>query len=1347
MTDNAPVQILEEDFSQVEAVFKRLRSEGITDLFAYLATRPTLPRKWLGLLRLTEANRPAVEEAGFAGKAEMRAQFPRHVAAPYLEIFSRQITALWAGRTRFEDEFRYLDPQGRERACLMQCQIGKTDGQPDFSRVMLVLLDVTTAKRTAAAQMESQDLMRGILAGANILLWWAQVRRESGYLAWKVNVPSQSYDSPLCRLATAIDRGGLWDSEHVPALAELTERSTRAILDGSRGYQHEFQVNSGDGTAHWVMEEVAISRVGGDEWSLVGVITDVTARHVAEAEKQRTQMQLEQILSQADCMLWQARLEGPAGRSRCCYEVLPSELQKRIFGETGERIFDRITRSPLAVVYKGYEIPELREMEERCEAAIRDNKASFEHEFRLIRGGAILWLREHISLTREGPERLLLSGMAIDISARKLAEQAIRVSEQRYRLMFELSPHPLWVIDRATLQFLAANAAATQTYGYTREEFLAMSALDIRPPEEHERFRRAIAELKEDEAMRGGLWRHRTKDGRIIDVEVGRSLLELDGRPAFMSFMRDVTEERRAQMAVRESEARYRDLFESAVEGVYQLSPDGQFLGANSSLARIFGSATPEEFMAWSKGGAKLIYVRPGRQEEFYAELGARDSVTNFESEVRRRDGSRIWIRENVRAVRAPDGRILYLQGFVSDVTQQRQAIEALRDSEARYRSMLGHIPVAVVELDLEDTGRRLRELHAAGVKDLAAHLAKSPPLLGELLRSIRVVTVNDTAVQLFKAESRENFQDEIGRLLTPDLGEVVRELLDSVWHGKNDGDAEAETADFYGNRHDSYLRWWMPRQEKRLVLEHAVVAIVDLTELKRAEAALAAEKERLTVTLRAMSEGVITADLQGVVQFMNRAAEDLTDRKGDAAIGRPLEEVLHLMSERSGQAVTLPAARVISEGATVELQPRTLLVRPEGSSFLVEGCCAPIHEAGGLLVGTVTVVRDVTMRQRLEEELERASRLESIGILAGGIAHDFNNILTAILGNITLAQLDAEALTTVEGYLREAERATLRARDLTQQLLTFSKGGDPVRSAVLLPEIVIEITQFALHGSRVKCEFQLPENLWPVDADKGQLSQVIQNLVINAVQAMPEGGTVRISATNEALATDSRHPVEPGDYVRIAVADSGMGIRPENLEKVFDPYFTTKHQGTGLGLTTVYSIVRKHQGHIEVESEIGKGTTFRLWLPAMREQQLDFPADDRGSDEPMHGRVLLMDDDEAILGVARTLLPRLGFEVELAHEGAEAVEKYVAARDAGRPFDVVVMDLTVPGGLGGWEATQQLHKIDPSVRAIVSSGYSSDPVLANYRAYGFKGVVAKPYKVDDFAQVLRAVLREGRGI
>ncbi len=385
-------------------------------------------------------------------------------------------------------------------------------------------------------------------------------------------------------------------------------------------------------------------------------------------------------------------------------------------------------------------------------------------------------------------------------------------------------------------------------------------------------------------------------------------------------------------------------------------------------------------------------------------------------------------------------------------------------------------------------------------------------------------------------------------------------------------------------------------------------------------------------------------------------------------------------------------------------------------------------------------VSRDITEHKKMEEELLKAQKLESVGILAGGIAHDFNNLLTAILGNIGLAKALCGPGDRAFARLAEAERATLRARDLTQQLLTFSRGGMPVRKTCAIEGLVREAAAFGLRGARSRCEFSMPADLRPVDVDPGQVSQVIHNLVLNADQAMAGGGTVRVSGENVRLVPGEVAALPAGKYVRISVADGGVGIPPENMSKIFDPYFTTKPKGTGLGLATAYAIVRKHDGHIAAESRPGSGATFHVYLPAAEGA---VPAAE-ARPEPLaqgSGKILLMDDEEMVRRVAEEMLRMLGYDVAVAEDGAAAVALYVEARQSGAPFDAVIMDLTVPGGMGGEEAVRLIREFDPDVKAVVSSGYSNAPVMSEYRRHGFAAIVTKPYSVTQLGEALRKVI------
>ncbi len=659
-----------------------------------------------------------------------------------------------------------------------------------------------------------------------------------------------------------------------------------------------------------------------------------------------------------------------------------------------------------------------------------------------------------------------------------------------------------------------------------------------------------------------------------------------------------------------------------------------------------------------------------------------------------------------------PDyGRVM---SVFTDVSDLRRTQARLRQSEDRWQLAVQGINAGIWEIDF-GTGRffvseRSREMLGYAAGDLEDSRAGWDALVHPEDRAAAA-----RAMELHLARKTANYRVE-HRLLCRDGR--YRWILA---RGLAQFDEAGNPVRFVGTHSDFHAR-------------------------KTAEDELASERERLRVTLRAMVEAVITTDRHGVVNYLNEAAEQLTGWAEGAAIGRTLSEVCPLQHERTREPLPPPHRRALTDALVVELPSSTALVHRQGVRRLVEGRCAPIRDIASQPAGVVLVLRDVTERARLEAEMLRATKLESVGVLAGGIAHDFNNLLTVVMGNVTLAMLDTQNTGVNARWLSEAEKGLLRARDLTQQLLTFAKGGDPIRSAVDLAEVVRETARFSLHGSKVKGEFEIEADLWAADVDKGQIGQVVQNLVLNAVQAMSEGGVIWINLSN-----DGAPPVRTGltgAAVRLSVSDTGAGIRPEHLSRIFDPYFTTKQEGSGLGLATVYAVVKKHGGYIEVESEVGRGTRFRIWLPATREsvrRKALTTVPFGPSAKAMNGRVLLMDDEPGIREMAAQLLKRIGFEVETTADGAAAVEAYREAISTGRRFDLVIMDLTVPGGMGGLPAMRKLQEIDSNVRAIVSSGYSSDPVLSDHRAYGFAGMIPKPYRITDFAKVIRQVL-EGVG-
>ena len=537
-----------------------------------------------------------------------------------------------------------------------------------------------------------------------------------------------------------------------------------------------------------------------------------------------------------------------------------------------------------------------------------------------------------------------------------------------------------------------------------------------------------------------------------------------------------------------------------------------------------------------------------------------------------------------------------------------------------------------------------------------------------------------------------------------------------------------------------------------RIMADQAAIAIEnaqlferaakELAERETAERALESEKERLAVTLRSIGDAVIATDITGKIIMINRAAEELTGWLQNEAVGKEFTDIFSIIDDSTGEPYSDHVDEVLRSMDVSSYSDNAILLDKKGSQRPIAHSCAPIRDKESKLVGVVVVFRDITERRKTEEELRKTARLESIGILAGGLAHDFNNMLSAILGNISLAKMSLKPEGNVYKILTKSENASMRARNLTQQLLTFSKGGAPVKETTSITDLISETVDFALGGSNSRGEISIPENVWAVDIDKGQISEVISNLIINADQAMPEGGVIKIFAENAVIDIDEIPSLPEGRYIIITISDQGIGIPAKQLEKIFDPYFTTKQKGSGLGLSIVYSILKKHDGYVTVDSQVGTGTNFHIYLPAS------------DNDEPVkvdleqktisgEGNILVMDDDKMVRDVAGGMLRLLGYKVDFAENGEEALEKYREAKGSEEPFDVVIMDLTIPGGMGGRFAVEKLLKIDPGAKAIVSSGYSDDPVMSNYTQFGFSSCIKKPYRVAELGRIVCDVLNK----
>ena len=415
----------------------------------------------------------------------------------------------------------------------------------------------------------------------------------------------------------------------------------------------------------------------------------------------------------------------------------------------------------------------------------------------------------------------------------------------------------------------------------------------------------------------------------------------------------------------------------------------------------------------------------------------------------------------------------------------------------------------------------------------------------------------------------------------------------------------------------------------------------------------------------------------------------------------------------------------------------------PDKSELIFTSCFAPVFNSDGNIERVMGITEDITIQRKHEKELLKSEKLESVGLLAGGIAHDFNNILTGIFGHLQMAALKLSPDHPAAIHIETANNAMNKASHLTNQLLTFAKGSDPLLEAANVEKLIKDSIALSLSGGKIKPHLILPEGLWDVDADTGQISQVISNLLINAQQSMPQGGKVTIEAKNIYPTSESQLHIVSKKMVCVSIIDHGVGISEATLSRIFDPYFTTKTTGTGLGLATVHRIIEKHNGFINVESEVGKGTNISFYLNAITEQYLDVDISAKKNEilTKSSANILVMDDDEMVLDILSDILISMAHTVDSATDGQTAIKKYVNAIECGTPFDIVIMDLTIPGGFGGEQVIKELLDINPKVKAIVTSGYSTSSVMSAPQKYGFVGYLIKPFSVKCIEELISKAL------
>lgn len=668
------------------------------------------------------------------------------------------------------------------------------------------------------------------------------------------------------------------------------------------------------------------------------------------------------------------------------------------------------------------------------------------------------------------------------------------------------------------------------------------------------------------------------------------------------------------------------------------------------------------------------------------------ENGSSFESEMLTKDGSCFSMRilPYISIYNEYEGVVITF----NDITEQKQREARIAESEEKFRTLTESTSLAIL-----------------------------------IYQNDKFVYVNPKAEEISGYTADELYTMNFWEFTSPEYKDIVKQ------NGRKRqlGEGAPSNYEFQIISKDGKAKWVLLTGDTVTYQGQyaGMISVIDISEKKIIENSLKESEERLRSFIENAVDGIVIFNKTENLTAVNNKTCELTGYTSDELYNRKLEDILYLEKKSN----LLLNYDLLNSG--IDLMLEATLHKKDGTSIPVEMNTRMMPD------GTYqAIIRDITDKKKAEEEREKNHRLESLGVLAGGIAHDFNNILTSVLGNVTLAKLKAHD-PEIETLLTEAENGGFKARDLTHQLLTFSKGGAPVKKNARIEELIKDSAEFILHGSKTSISYSFDENLFSVNIDSAQISQVIQNLIINAEHSMPKGGNIKVRASNYVIYDNDSLSLQPGNYVKIDVIDEGIGIHEDVIYNIFDPYFTTKEKGSGLGLSICHSIIKKHEGIIEVESNPEKGSVFRFYLPASESEPVKTPEIKNGFKKTAPLKILFMDDDKSLQRVAVKMLKTFGHSVDTASDGIEAMKLYYASMKSGHTYDVVVTDLTIPGGMGGIDLITELLIIDPDVTAIVSSGYSNDPVMSEYREYGFKGVIEKPFEINRFMERIYAALEQ----
>jgi two-component system, cell cycle sensor histidine kinase and response regulator CckA len=771
---------------------------------------------------------------------------------------------------------------------------------------------------------------------------------------------------------------------------------------------------------------------------------------------------------------------------------------------------------------------------------------------------------------------------------------------------------------------------------------------------------------------------------------------------SYMASLTDITQERKA----REELVFRKNLLDSFLEltpdKVFFKDRDCRFVEVSKSKAEKYNLAREEMI-----GKSDFSFHEKETAEKYFEEeqniMSKEEPLLNQEEKYLAPDGKVHWASYTKVPRYDKDGNVIGIIGISRDITNLKRAEEELRREEELLSNTLESMEdgILVMDKDFHFTYWNNSMERITGIQKNKAINSKKVPW--EIFPNLKYAKVD-------------------GMMKKAMEGEVVKR--DKIPYELKDG-TRIFTSEMY-----------LPLKNPDGYIYGIVGVVKEITKEIETEETLKESEEKYRILVENSREGICIFRVNKFL-FVNNHLCHITGYSKEELYGMEVWEII----DEDDRNIVKEMERRREKGEEMPDVYEANIITKRGDLRFCEFSIRQITYQG--IESSMGIIRDITEYKDMEKEREKADRLESLGVLAGGIAHDFNNFLTGILGNISLAKLHLDPKDDAYDILQESESAAQSARSLTQQLLTFSKGGSPVKVNTNVEDLIRNSANFVLSGSNVRCDLEFPENLWDIKADKGQLSQVFNNLILNADQAMPEGGHITIRAKNLMIEEDAALPLKKDKHVMIEVQDRGIGIPEEVLSKIFDPFFTTKQKGSGLGLSTVFSIIKRHEGYVTVKSELEKGTSFLVYLPAVDKEKAK--AEETKIIPKGKGKILIMDDKSFVRNAAIKALTMFGYEVKGASNGEEALSMYKKAMSKDKPFELIILDLTIPGGMGGEDTLKGLRKINPDVKAIVSSGYSDNPVMSEFKKHGFNAMVRKPYQYEELCEIVRKVLKENQ--